>query len=269
MPVQCTCRQCGAAFFKRPSDVATGRGKFCSQICYDGVRTPSLTVYCRRCGQPFTTSSAIIKRVRVYCSTTCSWPARACLRCGNSFITKGSSVLRGGGKFCSQTCYRGTLAARFWSRVDQNGPSPGHRPELGPCWIWTGSTTAGGYGKLGAEYRTLLAHRLSWKMARGPIRAGRWVLHACDEPSCVRPTHLFLGLAPDNYADMVAKGRRGSGPARGERNGRAKLTEFDVAEIRTRYAQGETSVAAFAVEFRMTSQQMRMVVQRKSWKHLD
>ena|ERR1700694_1946906 len=26
---------------------------------------------------------------------------------------------------------------RFWLKVNQNGPVPEHRPELGPCWVWT------------------------------------------------------------------------------------------------------------------------------------
>lgn len=31
------------------------------------------------------------------------------------------------------------LIARFWVKVDKNGTAPAHRPELGPCWLWTGN----------------------------------------------------------------------------------------------------------------------------------
>ena len=30
---------------------------------------------------------------------------------------------------------RGTLAERFWAKVNKDGPVPEHRPDLGPCWI--------------------------------------------------------------------------------------------------------------------------------------
>ena len=33
-----------------------------------------------------------------------------------------------------------TLEERFWRKVDKNGPIPEHRPELGPCWVWTAGT---------------------------------------------------------------------------------------------------------------------------------
>src|SRR5690349_18540768 len=36
---------------------------------------------------------------------------------------------------------------RFWTKVDRYGPVSEHRPDLGPCWLWTAATTGGkGYG---------------------------------------------------------------------------------------------------------------------------
>jgi hypothetical protein len=34
-----------------------------------------------------------------------------------------------------------------------------------------------------------------------------WVLHRCDNPPCTNPSHLFLGDAAANGADMASKGR--------------------------------------------------------------
>jgi hypothetical protein len=38
--------------------------------------------------------------------------------------------------------------AKLFSRIDFNGPLPTTRPELGPCWIWLGSTDKDGYGRI-------------------------------------------------------------------------------------------------------------------------
>ena len=94
---------------------------------------------------------------------------------------------------------------RFWAKVDQDGPVPKHRPELGQCWVWTANTIPKGYGLFG---RKRYAHRYSWTLHYGTIPGKLWVLHKCDNPPCVRPDHLFLGTARDNYEDMRAKGRR-------------------------------------------------------------
>lgn len=109
-----------------------------------------------------------------------------------------------------------TLANRFWGKVDKNGPLPTHRPELGPCWVWTGNRPDKRYGQLwtkrsdGSESNTS-AHRISWELHHGPTSSGLYVCHHCDNPACVRPTHLFLGTAADNNRDCQEKGRQARG----------------------------------------------------------
>lgn len=78
------------------------------------------------------------------------------------------------------------------------------------CWEWRGRRRGRGYGYLpkplegGTE---TAAHRAAWELEIGPIPDGLFVCHHCDNPPCVRPTHLFLGTNADNMRDMVAKGR--------------------------------------------------------------
>lgn len=93
--------------------------------------------------------------------------------------------------------------ARFWGKV-----------ELGDgCWHYQGYLKVGThpYGRFWAQGKKHRAHRVSYVLARGPIPLGLVVCHACDNPQCVRPDHLWLGTLKENMADMVRKGRHASG----------------------------------------------------------
>jgi hypothetical protein len=93
---------------------------------------------------------------------------------------------------------------KFWSRVDKKGPV---YKNLGRCWIWTGSRLKG-YGQVHfREQRACLAHRASWFLAHGRLPKNVLICHKCDNPLCIRPSHLFQGTNKMNSEDMVAKGR--------------------------------------------------------------
>lgn len=81
-----------------------------------------------------------------------------------------------------------------------------HPEPMSGCWLWIGVDDGDtGYGRFGPRQHQ--AHRVSWLLYRGPIPAGLFVLHRCDVPRCVNPTHLFLGTQTDNVRDCIAKGR--------------------------------------------------------------
>lgn len=97
------------------------------------------------------------------------------------------------------------------------------------CWEWIGAKAGKGYGfiKRPGERKQIYAHRLSWLIHFGAIPDGILVCHTCDNVSCVRPTHLFLGTAEDNLQDMKAKDRH----LHGSRNGNSKLTDNMVRQL--------------------------------------
>ena len=99
------------------------------------------------------------------------------------------------------------VAARFWVKVDKNGPIPEHRPDLGPCWVWTRATDPKGYGRFGIGRRVFFAHRVALALTGEVPPDDLMACHHCDNPPCCNPAHLFLGTAADNLGDMAAKGR--------------------------------------------------------------
>jgi len=170
----------------------------------------------------------------------------------------------------------GDDAARFWSYVDQDGPMPEHRSDLGPCWVWTGGRSNFGHGVThGGNLNIRLAHRLSWHLNVGPIPEGLCVLHHCDNPPCVRPEHLFLGTKADNTADMIGKGRDRFEPGVealrafhvGTDNPQAKMTEERVIELRQRAAAGE-HFRDLAPEFGISASRANAIILGNAWRHV-
>ncbi|MDR3083333.1 MAG: HNH endonuclease [Streptomyces sp.] len=78
-----------------------------------------------------------------------------------------------------------STAARFYGKVNKNGPVPAHRPELGPCWVWNGRPSTRGYGYFWFEGKKRLAHRFSYENLVGPIPEGLVIDHLCRNTMCV------------------------------------------------------------------------------------
>jgi len=130
------------------------------------------------------------------------------------------------------------------------------------CIETTWTIHAEGYGVRYVGRRSILAHREAWENEHGPIPAGLCVLHRCDNRRCVNVEHLFLGTRADNAADRHAKGR----DARGEHNGRARLTVDTIRAIRAELAVGVRQ-AEIAQEYGISQQHVSDIKLKRRWAH--
>jgi hypothetical protein len=92
-----------------------------------------------------------------------------------------------------------TPAEKFWPDVNQHGPIPEYRPELGPCWLWDGAKDQNGYGRchIPGRRQQVPAHSLAYELLVGPIPEGLEPDHLCRVRPCVKaianeqgPAHL-------------------------------------------------------------------------------
>jgi len=163
---------------------------------------------------------------------------------------------------------------RFWEKVD-NTPNPKN------CWIWTACKSRNGYGNWGLNGKNFGTHRASWMIHNGEIPNGFYVLHKCDVPLCVNPSHLFLGTQRQNIADMKNKGRGNwaSGKnqglhknpqlaARGSKSGRSVLVESQVIEIRNLHKAGNISQIELAKKFNCGKSTVGAIILRQTWAHI-
>lgn len=99
--------------------------------------------------------------------------------------------------------------ARFWAKVDRNGPLPDFEDPLvtapaTPCWLWTAARNKSGYGVFGVPDRkrgtgcTGIASRLSYLEANGPVLRSEHVDHLCRVRNCVNPEHLEVVTHREN-----------------------------------------------------------------------
>lgn len=142
---------------------------------------------------------------------------------------------------------------RFWRLVRKRSTG---------CWEWNGHVEGSGHARFKFKGKRDGAHRWSYEFAYGPIPKDMWVLHHCDNPKCVRPSHLYTGTHEDNTKDAMRRGQT----ARGERHGMSKLTASDVQKIRKLHKTGKYTHRQLAEMFNVTQCPIARVVNYTGWR---
>lgn len=142
--------------------------------------------------------------------------------------------------------------ARFWSRVEVR---KGHQ-----CWPWRYGQDHGGYGEVRIGTTAEASHRIAYRIATGDIPAGMVIRHNCDNRLCCNPAHLLIGTHADNVADRVERDRS----ARGERSGRAKLTDEQVIHMR----ESPLSNLYFSKRYKLDIKTISDARSGKTWTHI-
>lgn len=147
---------------------------------------------------------------------------------------------------------------RFWSKATRSSG----------CWLWRAARDKDGYGKFvlmrpadgGKRHIFVRAHRLAYVMSRRRMPKGV-VMHTCDTPACVNPSHLRAGTVKKNRADCVAKGR-----ARTRVLERKVLTVADARAIRAARAKGATR-RVLAERYGVTAAHITNIVAGRKWRN--
>lgn len=108
----------------------------------------------------------------------------------------------------------------FWKKVDRSGG-------VDACWPWLRALTDQGYGTLSiGGGKTDRSHRVALRLSGIEVSSGAVVCHRCNNTRCCNPSHLYVGDAKTNAADMVASG--GSKEGGRKRAGRANHMFVDL-----------------------------------------
>jgi hypothetical protein len=148
------------------------------------------------------------------------------------------------------------IKERFWSKVKILGPDD--------CWEWQGYIRPDGYGRFRIDDKMVLAHRVAYELAVGPIPEGKALCHKCDNRKCCNGNHHFTGTQLDNMHDRDAKGRGLKG-RKAPRTVGTKLNLAKAHEIKELYKTGNYNLGNLAAAYLVSETTIHEVVKGKTW----
>jgi hypothetical protein len=153
-------------------------------------------------------------------------------------------------------------AEKFWRKVAKPAES-----EPDSCWLWTSSLSQDGaalwlFGHERVSYR-IPAYRAVLVLMGVHVGQEDVVFRKCRNPLCVNPEHIGIGDHEDNVAARHKAGKT----VRGTQNGRAKLTEKDVSEIKLMLNKGATN-REIADHFGVDKRAIWGIAAGRVWQHV-
>jgi len=142
----------------------------------------------------------------------------------------------------------GTVEERFFKRIIK-----GNKED--DCWGWNGYTDSAGYPQLSDKGKEKMGSRISYKIFNGEFDNYLFVCHACDNPICTNPKHLWLGTAKDNSLDRDKKGRR-----------KTKINKDIANKIREEYSNGGYIYTSIAEKYGIKQGTVGDILHNRIWK---
>jgi hypothetical protein len=145
------------------------------------------------------------------------------------------------------------VTTEFWQQVERQRDH----------WLWRGDLGDRGQPLVPYEGHRVSAARVAWLLAIGLVPDGHLILPDCGERLCVRPAHLMAGTPAEYAEEAIAWGWWQ--PARGVKNGAAKLTAEAVEMLRRRRRLGERT-SALAREVGMSRSTVARMLTGRTWR---
>jgi hypothetical protein len=160
---------------------------------------------------------------------------------------------------------RSTAKERFWNLVDtSNGENS--------CWLWKGKPAAGnfGYGRFCFRGKAYYAHHLSWFFTYRKF-ATNWHLHDCGNAACCNPKHIYDGTPKQNSEDRIRHGTNKwhTVGRKGEKHGRARLTEKQVKEIKILLASKSKTHVELGKIYNVSDKTISSISGNHTWRHVE
>lgn len=160
--------------------------------------------------------------------------------------------------------YAVTADGRVWSQPRTIVRSDGRRQTFPGRWLRQ-SLNRYGYPTVclardGEKYMRKV-HQLVAEAWIGPRPEGHDVCHRDGSRTNNHVPNLRYDTRAGNCADKLEHDTH----QRGERNGRAKLTEDDVREIRAKYSTGDFTQAELGAAYGVSAWNIHSIIRRKNW----
>lgn len=131
-------------------------------------------------------------------------------------------------------------------------------PDPNECHEWVGGISNKGYGKVQLNGRSEGAHRIAWVLKHG-CWPKEFILHHCDNRTCVNTNHLYEGNNSQNEIDKSWRGKRHS---------TLKLTPANVIEIREMLIFGFLTQKEIGRRFNVENTAISKIKTGHLWSHV-